>query len=100
MAGKTKSVYFCTNCGHESAKWVGKCPGCGEWNTMTEEKVTVSKGGHAKKSEAGALPVKLSEIEQAEEQRIQLPSSELNRVLGGGLVLGSLTLIGGEPGIG
>lgn len=100
MALKSKSVYFCTNCGHESAKWVGKCPGCGEWNTMTEEKVTVSKGGRSKKASEGALPVKLSEIEQADEQRIQLPSSELNRVLGGGLVLGSLTLIGGEPGIG
>lgn len=100
MAGKIKSVYFCTNCGYESPKWVGKCPGCGEWNTMTEEKVTVSKGNKVKKGGDGALPVKLSEIEQADEQRIQLPSSELNRVLGGGLVLGSLTLIGGEPGIG
>lgn len=97
-AAKTKSVYFCTSCGYESAKWLGKCPGCGEWNTMTEEKVVVSKGG--KRSKSVSRPVKLSEIELTEEQRIKMPSSELNRVLGGGLVVGSMTLIGGEPGIG
>lgn len=97
---KTKSVYFCTQCGYESAKWLGKCPGCGEWNTMTEEKVTVaskSKGGRSMKT---IVPVKLSDIELKEEARVKMPSSELNRVLGGGLVAGSLTLIGGEPGIG
>lgn len=97
-AAKTKSVYFCTSCGYESAKWLGKCPGCGEWNTMTEEKVVVVKGG--KRSKSASRPVKLSEIELTEEQRIKMPSSELNRVLGGGLVVGSMTLIGGEPGIG
>lgn len=101
MAVKTKSVYFCSNCGHESPKWLGKCPGCGEWNTFVEEKVTAkpsrSKGKGLVKS---TKPVKLSEIEVKEEMRIKMPSSELNRVLGGGLVAGSLTLIGGEPGIG
>lgn len=98
---KTKSVYFCQNCGHESPKWVGKCPECGEWNTYNEEKVTVSaKGNSTKKRQDTAQPVKLSEIEIKQEPRMKMPSSELNRVLGGGLVAGSLTLIGGEPGIG
>lgn len=98
---KTKSVYFCSACGYESPKWLGKCPGCGEWNTFTEEKVTVpAKKGAARGLVKSSLPVKLSEIEVTGEQRIKMPSSELNRVLGGGLVAGSLTLIGGEPGIG
>lgn len=98
-AAKTKSVYFCTSCGYESPKWLGRCPGCGEWNTMSEEKITVSKGGSKSKNKS-AKPVKLSDIEVTEEQRLKMPSSELNRVLGGGLVAGSMTLIGGEPGIG
>lgn len=98
---KTKSVYFCQNCGYESPKWVGKCPACGEWNTFAEEKITVSaKGNSVKKKKESASPQKLSEIEIKEEARMKMPSSELNRVLGGGLVAGSLTLIGGEPGIG
>lgn len=98
---KTKSVYFCSNCGYESAKWLGKCPGCGEWNTFVEEKVNVRAGKNSKKGLVkSSKPVKLSEIEIKEEMRIRMPSSELNRVLGGGLVAGSLTLIGGEPGIG
>ena len=97
---KTKSVYFCTSCGHESPKWVGMCPGCGQWNTMSEEKVSVSKGRARTSSKERVRPVKLAEIQQQEEPRIQMPSSELNRVLGGGLVPGSITLIGGEPGIG
>lgn len=98
---KTKSVYFCSNCGYESPKWLGKCPGCGEWNTFVEEKVTAKKGGSSKKGLVkSSKPQKLSEIEVKEEMRMKMPSSELNRVLGGGLVSGSLTLIGGEPGIG
>ena len=100
---KTKTVYFCRNCGYEAPKWLGKCPSCGEWNTFVEEKVTTGKGG--KTSQRGLLatttrPVPLSEIKPVEEPRIHMPSEELNRVLGGGLVAGSLTLIGGEPGIG
>lgn len=100
---KTKTVYFCSECGYESPKWMGKCPGCGAWNSFVEEKVApVSKRG---RSGSGGLvsrskPIRLSEIEPLEEPRLKLPSSELNRVLGGGLVAGSLTLIGGEPGIG
>ena len=98
---KTKTVFFCNNCGHESPKWLGKCPGCGEWNTFVEEKVASGKGSGSKaRGQEKARPVKLSEIEQGEETRIKMPSSEFNRVLGGGLVAGSLTLLGGEPGVG
>lgn len=101
MAIKTKTVYFCQSCGFESPKWLGKCPSCGEWNTFVEEKINISK----KKENRGnkqmvSSPVKLSDIQLVDEQRIHMPSEELNRVLGGGLVAGSLTLIGGEPGIG
>lgn len=99
---KVKSIYFCNNCGYESPKWLGKCPGCGEWNTFAEEKVTVTKKSEGKQQSRSkaAIPIKLSEIEAIDEPRIHMPSEELNRVLGGGLVAGSLTLIGGEPGIG
>lgn len=102
---KTKSVFFCSNCGAESPKWVGKCPACGEWNTFVEETVAAKP----KKSQGflpdsgkprSTTPVKISEVKSGEEQRIALPSRELNRVLGGGLVPGSIILIGGEPGIG
>ena len=102
MAVKTKSVYFCSNCGYESPKFLGRCPSCGEWNTMQEEKVSAKSS--KSKGRAGLVksskPIRLSEIETLDEPRIPLPSKELNRVLGGGLVNGSLTLIGGEPGIG
>lgn len=98
---KTKSVYFCQSCGYESPKWLGKCPACGEWNTFAEEKITVQKKSDSKPRKTKTQkPVKLSEIEALDEPRIHMPSEELNRVLGGGLVAGSLTLIGGEPGIG
>lgn len=102
-AQKTKSIYFCGACGYESPKWLGKCPSCGEWNTFVEEKVSVkSKSSSSKRNSSvkEERPVKLSEIEISNEPRMQMPSSELNRVLGGGLVPGSMTLIGGEPGIG
>ena len=98
---KTKSVYYCRECGYESPKWMGQCPGCGEWNTMIEDKVSVTgKAKNGKGLVKSSRPVKLSEIEVGEEVRMKMPSAELNRVLGGGLVAGSLTLIGGEPGIG
>lgn len=96
---KSKTVYFCSNCGADTPKWVGQCPVCGEWNTMVEERVE----GNSKTKESilrPAKPKKLSEIEITSESRIKMPSNELNRVLGGGLVAGSLTLLGGEPGIG
>ena len=99
---KTKTVYFCSNCGNESPKWLGKCPNCGEWNTYVEEKVQApaGKGTLLSHTATDSVPVKLAEINQDKEERIQMPSGELNRVLGGGLVAGSIILIGGEPGIG
>lgn len=102
MANKTKSLWFCTNCGTESAKWVGKCPSCGSWNSMVEEKISVSslKRNNRKDEKNLNNPVVLSEIPPSDEKRIVMPSQELNRVLGGGLVNGSIVLIGGEPGIG
>lgn len=101
MAKTIKTVYFCSSCGYESPKWMGRCPACGEWNTFVEEKVsTKSSKNKGLLDTDGARPVKLSEIQPLDEPRIHMPSEELNRVLGGGLVAGSLTLLGGEPGIG
>ena len=103
---KTKTVYVCSNCGADSPKWLGKCPNCGEWNTYVEE--IVSKDPPAKSRASAGLsasgekvrPVRLRDITAQEEDRLDLHDAELNRVLGGGLVRGSLVLIGGEPGIG
>ena len=99
---RTKTSFFCQQCGTESLKWVGRCPGCGEWNTMVEElkptKAEQRRGFVA--SESMVKPQRLQEIETKEEARIQTSMSELNRVLGGGIVRGSLVLCGGEPGIG
>lgn len=103
MAKQVKSMFFCKNCGAESPKWIGKCPSCGEWNTFTEEIVaTKSKSLTFDNTpeRRSMTPVKISEIKTEEYPRIQLPSKELNRVLGGGLVAGSIILLGGEPGIG
>ncbi|MCU0429424.1 MAG: DNA repair protein RadA [Cytophagaceae bacterium] len=102
---KVKSSFFCQSCGAQSPKWLGKCPHCGEWNTYVEE--LVSKGDESKtpwresaKSKRVPAPRKLWEIESSEEKRLVTKDQELNRVLGGGIVPGSLVLIGGEPGIG
>ncbi|MCS6973007.1 MAG: DNA repair protein RadA [Cyclobacteriaceae bacterium] len=96
---KTKTLFFCQNCGHESPKWMGRCPACNQWNTFVEE--VVVKTPAARHPSAGpAKPVLLHDIDSAGEYRIVTPDAELNRVLGGGLVPGSLVLIGGEPGIG
>ena len=100
MAVKEKSVFFCKSCGNESPKWFGKCPACGEWNTCVEEKEVRSKKTEDRRQKTENIPVPIKEISNAEELRIPLPYEELNRVLGGGLVLGSLVLVGGEPGIG
>lgn len=100
---KTKSVFFCKECGNESPKWIGHCPGCGAWNSYVEESVVVGKDKSAKNMIAAASkakPVKVQEISSAKETRLDLECGELNRVLGGGLVPGSLILLGGEPGIG
>ena len=100
-ASKVKTRWFCTECGADSPKWQGKCPACGAWNTMVEEKVRPAKGlVSTMKSSQRVKPVAVSEIRSVAEERISMPSGELNRVLGGGVVTGSLILIGGEPGIG
>lgn len=101
---KVKTSFFCQSCGTESAKWVGKCGSCGEWNTYVEEIVEKSSSAvapfSAKSNQRAAKASKINEIEQKAEQRIHLKDKELNRVLGGGLVPGSIILFGGEPGIG
>lgn len=98
---KVKSSYVCQNCGAESVKWVGRCPSCGEWNTYVEERVSQSKprSGLVEVSRS-AVPKPLREIESSNEKRLNTGIEELNRILGGGLVPGSLVLLGGEPGIG
>ena len=101
---KRKTAFFCQNCGAQSSKWVGKCTSCGEWNTIVEE-VLVSNDDQGWSDEKNSKiskskPVQIDEIEIDSEQRIKMIDEELDRVLGGGLVSGSLVLIGGEPGIG
>ena len=102
---KTKTVYICSNCGADSPKWIGKCPNCGEWNTYVEETVVkespaARRGAAAFSSSTKPRPVLLRDISAEKEERLDMKDEELNRVLGGGLVRGSLVLIGGEPGIG
>ena len=101
MASKAKTMYFCQECGYESAKWLGQCPGCRRWNTFVEEKVTVSaKTKEKNKSAGGNVPTRLFDISTKEEERLATGMAELDRVLGGGIVKGSLSLVGGDPGIG
>lgn len=99
---KTKTTFFCKNCGFESPKWVGKCPSCEQWNTFTEEKMVQAKNTTWSKSSRKelAVPVKIADISTKEQLRLQLSDSELNQVLGGGVVPGAVVLLGGEPGIG
>lgn len=100
---KIKSVYICSECGYESPKWYGKCPSCGEWNTMNEEIKDTSKSSPTVKSRSFssyAKPYSISEISTDDEHRYDTGCKELNRVLGGGIVKGSLILLGGDPGIG
>ena len=107
---KDKIAYVCENCGQESAKWIGKCPSCGQWNTFKEIRISNDSGQMAARSAASTVrsshfqsknrPMKLHEISGHEEPRIDMHDEELNRVLGGGLVQGSIVLLGGEPGIG
>lgn len=103
-ASKIKQVWYCTSCGNEYAKWMGRCPACGEWNTIVEHKVAVS-GGSARAAATAvpgsmSRPRPLTEIDASEDERISLNNKEMDRILGGGIVRGSLVLIGGEPGIG
>ena len=116
---KDKIAFVCSNCGQESAKWMGKCPSCGQWNTFKEIRIAADSGSQAAKnagmtmrhggvatmfggqhSEHDAAPMKLRDISAIDEPRIDMRDEELNRVLGGGMVPGSITLLGGEPGIG
>jgi len=104
VTSKTKTTFFCQNCGAQSGKWIGKCPSCGEWNTYVEEIIQKAdddrKTGLGSSRQRATKPLRVSEIEQSGEIRITLPDKELNRVLGGGVVPGSIVLFGGEPGIG
>ncbi|MBR6369089.1 MAG: DNA repair protein RadA [Bacteroidaceae bacterium] len=110
MANKEKTVYVCKECGYDSPKWIGKCPACGAWNTFVEQVVRKESNSSAAASRYassdsmlhpnGAKPVRFSQIQGGEDPRINMRDKELNRVLGGGLVLGSMVLLGGEPGIG
>ena len=110
MANKEKTVYVCKECGYDSPKWIGKCPACGAWNTFVEQVVRKESNSSAAASRYvssdsalhpnGAKPVRFSQIQGGEDPRIDMRDKELNRVLGGGLVLGSMVLLGGEPGIG
>jgi len=101
---KSKTSFFCQNCGAQSGKWIGKCPSCSEWNTYVEEVIQKvdddRKKGLGSSKQRATKPLRVSEIEQSGEIRIILPDKELNRVLGGGVVPGSVVLFGGEPGIG
>ena len=96
---KTKTIFVCSSCGYESPKWMGKCPACNEWNTFYEEKDVSKTGTKDKKKEASQV-IQLNKVEKKENSRIKTGIDELDRVLGGGFVIGSLTLLGGEPGIG
>ncbi len=98
---KTKTAFFCQSCGYESPKWMGKCPSCSSWNSFVEE-IKQKKGSAApfSKNSTDAKPVVLGDISRNEKQKNELQDKELNRVLGGGIVVGSLILVGGDPGIG
>lgn len=101
MAKAKSNVFFCQECGYESSKWMGQCPGCRAWNSFVEEPVVKSSGKSGGKLGSGtAKPVTLEEIETSETERVSSGMAELDRVLGGGIVPGSLVLVGGDPGIG
>ena len=100
--GKT-TLFFCQECGYETTKWLGQCPGCKNWNTFVEEivdKKAVTSSGKLKRERNEIKPLPLSQISSSDEERISTNMSEFDRVLGGGVVKGSLVLIGGDPGIG
>lgn len=99
--GKNTTVFFCQNCGYESVKWLGQCPACKEWNTFVEETVPVQTAKNTAAGNRGTqAPVTLNQVSMGEEEKVHTHIKELDRVLGGGIVPGSLTLVGGDPGIG
>ena len=105
---KTKTAFFCSNCGYISTKWLGKCPSCNQWNTLVEEVIETDKSATqwndynntSTNNSTTKKAVLLNEVVTHNEQRIITPDDEINRVLGGGIVLGSIVLVAGEPGIG
>lgn len=102
MAKAKKTVFFCQQCGYESVKWMGQCPGCREWNTFVEEPAEEKRSTHSSISRVGQTtePLPLSKIEMTDQERFTTGIGELDRVLGGGIVPASLVLVGGDPGIG
>jgi len=101
---RSGSIFTCSACGHETSRWEGQCSGCGEWNTLVEEvrasRGPAGRGGRGSQASAPVKPIALSEVQAAEHARLSTGIGELDTVLGGGLVPGSLVLIGGSPGIG
>ena len=97
---KTKTVFYCTECGNETPKWAGRCPACGAWNSIVEQADKPMKSGRKPASARAVKPVPITEIGTADEIRFSTGMGELDRVLGGGAVKGSLVLVGGAPGIG
>ena len=97
---KIKTAYFCQSCGHQSVKWLGKCPSCGQWNTFVEEVIKNESKSTLKRASNAPTPIKIDEISGVKEQRTLTNNIELDRVLGGGIVSGAIILVGGEPGIG
>ncbi len=100
MRSKAKTVYVCQSCGAQSPRWMGKCPDCGQWNTLVEERIERPKAASAAARSSAAEPLALHEIKTGDEDRFATQIGELDRVLGGGIVAGSVVLIGGDPGIG
>ncbi|HDM37544.1 MAG TPA: DNA repair protein RadA, partial [Candidatus Omnitrophica bacterium] len=97
---KTKTIYVCQECGYESPKWLGRCPGCNQWNTMVEEIASKGLETHKIRENSQDIPKSLTDIDVTEETRITSEIEEFDRILGQGLVRNSVVLIGGEPGIG
>ena len=102
MAKSRSTAFFCKECGYETSKWMGQCPGCGQWNTLVEAPVesSVKKGISVLTQGGQAVPVRVSQIDTESENRFTSGLAELDRVLGGGIVTGSMVLVGGDPGIG
>lgn len=97
---KARTVYVCQSCGAQSPKWMGRCPSCGEWNSYVEERIAKSASKTGRKPKETVKAIRIDEVEERESERIIFKDAELNRVLGGGLVYGSVVLLGGDPGIG
>ena len=100
MAKTRTTAFFCSACGYESAKWMGQCPSCRQWNTFVEEPVGRKESPSGRRQAPAGKPVLLSEVDASEGERFPTGFPELDRVLGGGIVAGSLVLVGGDPGIG